>query len=264
MFFYTGIAITNVSDVLVDCQHNDWDWLTLVRLQHERGEQLRRGYHATPAPERAFPPNLSTPWRQRLCCNLDRQDGPKMALRRKWISVSEPVRETTSGLLNDLWVHDHFCWRLGPRQSPHFFERPEHSRRLSGTRRPAGRGGCSSRHGAPRFAMGQLQLDRPSNWGPLLVWRPGNRHHTGTRCSMTYGSALLALRLMPRAQAPAPAHGPSLEAQRLATRAAPMALKESREAFREADGLPRRPRMHPGISGFSAAKAWTPQARSVC
>ncbi len=51
---------------------------------------------------------------------------------------------------------------------------------------------------------------------------------------------------MPRAQAPVLAHGPSLEAQPPATRAAPTGLKEPREAFREADGLPPRPWMRPG------------------
>jgi hypothetical protein len=43
-----------------------------------------------------------------------------------------------------------------------------------------------------------------------------------------------------------------------------MALRELPEAFREADGLLQQPPTRAGIFGFLAAKASTPQARSVC
>ena len=96
-FFYTGIAITNVSDVLVDCQHNDWAW-TRGTLQHELRRTItprlqRRSFPRTSS----FPPNSALPAAETLP-----HPGPtnraKMALRRKWLSVSEPVREATSVL----------------------------------------------------------------------------------------------------------------------------------------------------------------------
>ena len=61
MFFYTGIAITNVTDVLVDCQHNDWGW----DIWYISSTNVANNYAAvtTPLqpPNEPFPPNLSTP-----------------------------------------------------------------------------------------------------------------------------------------------------------------------------------------------------------
>src|SRR5260370_17141143 len=39
MFNYTGIANGNVSDVLVDCEHNDWDWISSYLPSTETSQQ---------------------------------------------------------------------------------------------------------------------------------------------------------------------------------------------------------------------------------
>jgi hypothetical protein len=80
-------------------------------------------------------------------------------------------------------------------------------------------------------------------------------------CSTTFGNALLAYPWMLLAQALAPAPGLWWEAQPLVTPPALMALKERREVFQEADGLPQRQQTPPGIFGFLAGKAGTPRAR---
>jgi len=40
VFFYTGIAVSNVSSVLVDCQHNDWTWRSGPNVAGQLGKAV--------------------------------------------------------------------------------------------------------------------------------------------------------------------------------------------------------------------------------
>jgi hypothetical protein len=106
VFFFTGIAITNVSDVLVDCEHNDWDWLTWYLA----GTTTANGYAAvtTPLfpPNTVFPPNVSTPGGRDFAASWTDKRGRKWLFGGLGFPYPSPLGKQGPAFLNDLWVND--------------------------------------------------------------------------------------------------------------------------------------------------------------
>jgi len=61
MFYYTGIAVTNVSDVLADCQHNDWGWTSWYLGQTSKANNYSAVTTPLFPPNEVFPTNIGTP-----------------------------------------------------------------------------------------------------------------------------------------------------------------------------------------------------------
>jgi hypothetical protein len=105
-FYYTGIATSDVSSVIVDCQHNDWAWTSWYLAATD----VANNYAAVITP--LFPINLVPP------ANLDTPGGRDLAaswtdnLGRRWLFGGQgypypsPVGLQGPGFLNDLWVFD--------------------------------------------------------------------------------------------------------------------------------------------------------------
>src|SRR5713101_4898396 len=106
LFNYTGIATRNVSDVIVDCQHNDWNWISWYVAQTNQANN----YASVTTPLHPFnvlpPANLSTPGGRDFAASWTD------ALGRKWLfggagyPFPSPYGKQRPGLLNDLWVFD--------------------------------------------------------------------------------------------------------------------------------------------------------------
>jgi hypothetical protein len=96
LFFYKGIATTNVSDVLVDCQHNDWTW--------KSGPNKANSYGALTVPP-VVPAFGNTPGARDYPATWT--DG----LGRRWLfggfglELAGKTPPDTPGLLNDLWAY---------------------------------------------------------------------------------------------------------------------------------------------------------------
>ena len=176
MFFYTGIAITNVSRRSRRLPTQRLGLGLVVPLQHDTRRTITPRLPRRSSPESCLSRRISA----LLAAETLLHPGPT-SQGRKWLfggngfPYPSPLGNQLPVFLNDLWVFDPSVWRLGSCQSSHFYEQPEHSHRLSGARRPAGSGGCSHGRRRSRLEVGQLQLDGPSNRRPLPVWRPGNR-----------------------------------------------------------------------------------------
>jgi hypothetical protein len=108
LFNYTGIATANVSNVIVDCQHNDWNWISW----YISNTSAANNYSAvtTPLiPVNALPPaDLGTPGGRDFAATWT----DKTVSGRKWLfgglgfPYPSPYGKQVQGLLNDLWVYD--------------------------------------------------------------------------------------------------------------------------------------------------------------
>jgi hypothetical protein len=105
-FYYTGIAVTNVSDVLVDCQHNDWGWTSW----YIGTTNVANNYAAvtTPLfpPNETFPPNLSTPGGRDFAAAWTDNQGRRWLFGGTGFPYPSPLGKQAPSLLNDLWVYD--------------------------------------------------------------------------------------------------------------------------------------------------------------
>ncbi|MGH9681939.1 MAG: Kelch repeat-containing protein, partial [Candidatus Acidiferrales bacterium] len=105
-FYYTGIAIADVDTVVVDCQHNDWNWVTYQLPTTNKANN----YASVTMP--LFPPNAQTPVDTGAPGGRDFAMAWTDKLGRKWLFGGEgypfPVGPPfqVPGLLNDLWVYD--------------------------------------------------------------------------------------------------------------------------------------------------------------
>ena len=136
-----------------------------------------------------------------------------MALRRTWLSVSAPLLGTKLQAFSTIFGFiDNSVGGWVPANLPIFSNSQNHPR-LSGAHRPAGSGGCYPPTTAPSRRVHSGSRWGSSSWTeqlPATFTCLAARESTamGSKgCSMTYGSALPALRLMPPALAPALAHG---------------------------------------------------------
>ncbi|HEX8881227.1 MAG TPA: kelch repeat-containing protein [Candidatus Acidoferrum sp.] len=103
VFNYTGIATANVSNVLVDCQHNDWNWMSW----YIGGTNKSNNYATADNP---IPPkDFNTPGGRDFAMTWNGSSG------RKWLfggfGFPEPSQNGAQvpGFLNDLWFWDPVC-----------------------------------------------------------------------------------------------------------------------------------------------------------
>jgi hypothetical protein len=107
-FFYTGVAITNVSDVVVDCQHNDWGWVSWYIAVTDQAGQYASVTTPLQPPNEPFPPNLSYPGGRDFAATWT----DNTSAHRKWLyggngfPYPSPLGKQAPGFLNDLWVYD--------------------------------------------------------------------------------------------------------------------------------------------------------------
>jgi len=104
VFNYTGIAKANVSDVLVDCQHNDWNWISWYIGGTNKADNYATA--GTPTPPG---PDLNMPGGRDFATTWSDSQG------RKWLfgGFGFPLKSTLGaqvpGFLNDLWFWDQGC-----------------------------------------------------------------------------------------------------------------------------------------------------------
>jgi len=97
-FYYMGVATANVSDIIIDCQHNDWAWMT---GPDKNGTYGPNGLFTYPPP----PQDRNTPGGRDFAATWsDSAD-------RKWMfgGWGLPIQSTVNPpylpfILNDLWV----------------------------------------------------------------------------------------------------------------------------------------------------------------
>jgi hypothetical protein len=106
IYGYTGVATTNVSDVLVDCQHNDWTWKSWFIPTTNQADQ----YASVTTPR--FPPNqlppadISTPGGRDFAMTWTDNQGRKWLFGGFGYPYPAPLGKQLPGLMNDLWVYD--------------------------------------------------------------------------------------------------------------------------------------------------------------
>jgi hypothetical protein len=105
-FFYTGIATANVSSVVVDCQHNDWNWISWFL----GSTNVANNYAAvtTPLfPANALPAtNLGVPGGRDFAAAWTDAQGRKWLFGGSGYPYPDPIGKQLPGFLNDLWVFD--------------------------------------------------------------------------------------------------------------------------------------------------------------
>jgi hypothetical protein len=106
LFNYTGIASANVNNVIVDCQHNDWNWLTW----YISTSNLANQYSVVTTP--LFPPNelppadLGIPGGRDFAASWTDTKGRKWLFGGNGYPYPSPYGNQLPGFLNDLWVFD--------------------------------------------------------------------------------------------------------------------------------------------------------------
>lgn len=104
LFNYTGIATGNVSDVIVDCQHNDWNWISW----YVSSTKSANNYASVTSPLRPAnvlpPPNLGTPGGRDFAASWTDKLGRKWLFGGAGFPYPSPFGKQPPGLLNDLWV----------------------------------------------------------------------------------------------------------------------------------------------------------------
>jgi hypothetical protein len=105
-FFYTGIAVTNVSTVLVDCEHNDWAWDSWYLMSTTTANNYASVTTPLRPPNEPFPPNLSTPGGRDFAATWTDKLGRKWMYGGLGFPFPNPLGKQNAGLLNDFWVND--------------------------------------------------------------------------------------------------------------------------------------------------------------
>jgi len=106
LFKYTGIATGNVKDVLVDCQHNDWNWVSWYIGSTDGANN----YASVTTP--LFPPNgvraanFGTPGGRDFAAAWTDNQGRKWLFGGNGLPYPSPLGKQLPGFLNDLWVYD--------------------------------------------------------------------------------------------------------------------------------------------------------------
>jgi hypothetical protein len=106
IFFYTGIAITNVSDILVDCEHNDWEWHSWYIPSTTAANNYAAVTTPLFPPNEVFPPNVSTPGGRDFAATWTDKRGRKWLFGGLGFPFPNPLGKQNASFLNDLWVFD--------------------------------------------------------------------------------------------------------------------------------------------------------------
>jgi hypothetical protein len=105
-FYYTGIATSNVSSVIVDCEHDDWAW----RSWYLPNTDVGNNYAAVTTPllpkNLVAPPNLGTPGARDFAASWTDNQGRRWLFGGNGYPFPSPLGLTLPSLLNDLWVFD--------------------------------------------------------------------------------------------------------------------------------------------------------------
>ncbi len=105
-FYYTGIATSNVSSVIVDCEHDDWAW----RSWYLPSTDVGNNYAAVTTPllpkNLVAPPDLSTPGARDFAASWTDNRGRRWLFGGNGYPFPSPLGLQLPGLLNDLWVFD--------------------------------------------------------------------------------------------------------------------------------------------------------------
>jgi hypothetical protein len=97
LFFYKGVATTNVSSVVADCQHNDWTWID--------GPNTAGNYGAAQLPPPTPPsPDPNVPGGRNFAASWTDSSGNKWIFGGYGLDMKSPAPPTLPGLLNDLWL----------------------------------------------------------------------------------------------------------------------------------------------------------------
>ncbi len=119
-YFYTGIAVTNVSDVLVDCEHNDWAWLSWYLSSTTTANNYATVTTPLQPPDEPFPPNVSTPGGRDFAATWTDQRGRKWLYGGWGFPYPSPLGKQNAYFLSDLWVFDYSAGGWVPANLPVF------------------------------------------------------------------------------------------------------------------------------------------------
>ncbi|HYB61802.1 MAG TPA: kelch repeat-containing protein [Methylomirabilota bacterium] len=122
-FFYTGVATGNVSDVIVDCQHNDWNWISWYISSTNTANNLAAVTTPLFPPGEIAPPDVGTPGGRVFPATWTDAQGNKWLFGGNGYPFPNPLvptSETLPGLLNDLWVYDQAIGGWLPANLPTF------------------------------------------------------------------------------------------------------------------------------------------------
>jgi N-acetylneuraminic acid mutarotase len=112
-FNWTGIANGNISNVIIDCQHNDWNWISwYLPITNKENNFAAVTTPLFPTGVHQPPPNLGTPGGRDLAVTWTDP------ARRKWLfgglgypfPQPLPPNVIPENLMNDLWVFDNGGW----------------------------------------------------------------------------------------------------------------------------------------------------------
>jgi hypothetical protein len=106
LFHYTGIATGNVSDVIVDCQHNDWNWISWYLATTNGSNNYASVTTPLFPPDLQAPANLGTPGGRDFAASWTDASGRKWLFGGSGFPFPSPFGKQLPGLLNDLWVFD--------------------------------------------------------------------------------------------------------------------------------------------------------------
>jgi hypothetical protein len=98
LFFYRGVALANVSTVVVDCQHNDWAWMS--------GPDTAGNYGTATLPPPAPPAqSTNTPGGREYGASWKDSSGRKWLFGGFGLDLTGANPPFLPGLLNDLWLY---------------------------------------------------------------------------------------------------------------------------------------------------------------
>ncbi len=106
LFFYTGIALADVSDIVVDCQHNDWDFISYYITATEASNNYAT--ITTPLyPVGVLPPaNVGFPGGRDFAATWTDAQGRRWLFGGKGYPYPSPYGKQLPGFLSDLWVYN--------------------------------------------------------------------------------------------------------------------------------------------------------------
>jgi hypothetical protein len=106
LFGNNGIATGNVTNVLVDCQHNDWNWISWYLSSTNKANNYATVTTPLFPPDLQAPANLGTPGGRDFAASWTDAKGRKWLFGGSGFPYPSPFGLQPAGFLNDLWVFD--------------------------------------------------------------------------------------------------------------------------------------------------------------